>query len=143
LGLSPKAAQSIIDKLKQSYPQAFAFMDAIQEEAKSGFITDKLGRKYPFSDREPYKARNAIIQGVGALVCLEKLVELYEARMSDLKLVASIHDAYVGIADEKLIDKIGVCCREVLETESKLAPGLFLKAVAKVGPKWHEVQNLI
>ena len=142
LGLSPKAAQSIIDKLKQVYSRAFAFMDEVQEEAKSGWITDRLGRKYCFTDREAYKARNAIIQGIGALVCQEKLVELYKERVPNMKVVASIHDAYVNIVETKLAENIGLRCKEILESESKLAAGLALTVSTKIGKKWNELITL-
>ncbi len=144
-GISVEGAKIMIDKIMNTFPTAFGYLQQVVADAKkTGEVKDVLGRKsfYGEGHREPYTARNAVVQAPAAVVCLEKLCDLYTTHIPDMRIVASVHDAYVCVAPKTAASKIARSCVEALESESKLVPGLHLGVTAKMGEKWGQVETI-
>lgn len=140
LNISENTAKELISRLRKIFINAFEFSDNAQEEAKkNGCVKDFFSRTRMFSDSF-YKARNFVIQSPAALLCLEKLVNLYDVLdKQEARIIFSIHDGY-GISTKKssffsLYSKI----KNALEADSVLLPSLKLHTSLKIGKKLNEM----
>jgi hypothetical protein len=130
IGISIETAEKIIKRLYSLFPQAFNWIETHQKLVDNS-CRDLYGRRRIFEDRG-YRARNFLVQSPAALICLEKLVRLYNAIKGQGKLVCHIHDGYV-VSAEKTNHKIVIAlATSVLEEESELFPELRLKVNYKV-----------
>ena len=111
-------AEKIISRLEKLFPKLFDWLGSYRN-------IDYFGRKRYFEGGEEYKYRNFIVQAPAAMVCLERLIGLYQELQDYGIIVATIHDGYLVKAKQVEITK-AICMRS-LETESKLCPGLKLK----------------
>lgn len=137
LGVSEGVARELINRIHNRFPISSGWMNSIYEEAKeNGKIHDFFERPRNYTAETAYQARNFVVQSVAATVCLEKLIEIYYAiRKFDAQIVFSIHDGYGIVTTTKDALNVYKAVKMALETESKLCPGLFLKAECKVGMK--------
>lgn len=132
LGVNEVAASELIRRIKVGFSTAWDWMLEQQSLAASqGWLEDKLGRRREFE--EPYKARNFAVQGVAATVCQEKLIVLQKVLDKTASVVFSVHDGFgfvVGAGSMRSnYDKV----KGVLESESKICPGLSMKVEIKLG----------
>lgn len=135
LNVSAGVARELISRIHARFPTAVQCMLDFQKAAENGPVVDRSGRPRVYTDKH-YQARNLAVQGVAATVCLEKLVGLYNAlSRTSARLCFTIHDGYGVLVNVKDTVKIYKIIHEIIETESKLCPRLFLKAECKVGPK--------
>lgn len=121
LNINVDIAVRLIQKIKSFFPKVFAW---VEEYEHGETCVDYFGRRRFFENGKEYKYRNFIIQSPAALVCLEKLVNLYK----DLNggLVANIHDGYIVCADDKQLEITRSVAVQSLESESEICPGLKL-----------------
>lgn len=132
LGVNEVAAGELIRRIKVGFSTAWEWMLEQQSRAATqGWLEDILGRRREFE--EPYKARNFAVQGVAATVCQEKLIALQKTLDKTASVAFSVHDGFgfvVGAGSERSnYDKV----KEVLESESKICPGLSMKVEIKLG----------
>jgi hypothetical protein len=133
LSLSQATAETIIKRLYSLFPRALAWVQECQKESqKSNLCYDVFGRKRYFKERY-YRARDFVVQSPAAVVCLDKLVCLYDAIAAYANMAAHIHDGYLVTANKAATREVADIGREVLQGESKLALGLKLKVSCKVG----------
>jgi DNA polymerase family A len=139
LDISQKGAESLISKIYENFPTAMTWVEKQQGKFKeSPFVSDCLGRVRKYE--ESYKIRSAVIQSPAAVICLEKLVLLHY-QCKKLKLIASIHDAFVGIVEDKAVDYVVNEAKQLLESPSEFAPGLSLKVNCEIGSNLNELRR--
>ena len=132
LSIEVPACKDLINRTKRVFNHAFDWMDKIQDAALDGKSTDLFGRVRDFS-KEPYKARNFIVQGTAATVCQEKLIELHNNLKKCGKICYTLHDGY-GIVAPIITAKEAIkITKATLESESKLCVGLKYNCEIKFG----------
>lgn len=137
LKVDVELAKELINRTYHGFPIATGWIKAKQNEAKlQGTIEDYFGRPRTFKPENSYLARNFVVQGVAATICLEKLCELHEAIQSlESVLCFSIHDGYGFVCPVAQANETYKRINVVMKEPSKLCPGLFLKAETKFGKK--------
>jgi DNA polymerase I-like protein with 3'-5' exonuclease and polymerase domains len=141
LGISEGLAKSLVSRIYEAFPEAMNWIKgAVAEAEASGTIRDYFGRPRTFTAETAYGARNFVVQGVAATVCLEILVELYKLfEGTSTNLCFSIHDGYGIVSERKRIIADLALAKEVLGRESTLCPGLRLKSEFKAGYRLHQL----
>ncbi len=143
--ISLNGAKYLKEKLIELFPDVFDWIRAWEDKVKvDPIITDCFGRKFNFAEgnRPANGVRNAVVQSPAALVCLEKLIKLYQERCASMEVVATVHDAYVCTADRSLIQPVASHAKEILESPSEFASGLNLKVKISLGDNWGELKEL-
>lgn len=126
IGVGLDTAKGLIQKLRKLFPTLFSWLEV------SGNV-DYFGRKRNFAEGEEYKFRNFKVQSPSSLICLERLVRLYQDLGNYGKIVAHIHDGYVIKAHDKQIETVKSIALSSLESESELCVGLKLRTKFKIG----------
>ena len=90
--------------------------------------------------RSPHAALNTLIQGAGATICKDWLVNMIQRINStgvDAKLVASIHDEYQFEVAKKDLQRFGTITREAIkDTERNLNLRCPLDSTWQNGETW-------
>lgn len=137
LTISVDLAKELIRRINYHFKTACEWLASKQKEAETtGSCRDYFGRERTFKEGDAYLARNLCVQGPAATFCQEKMIELFNAlEGKNTYLSFCIHDA-VGLVttipdarDSYLLTK------QVLESESKLCPGLAVRVKIKFGAK--------
>jgi hypothetical protein len=154
---SIKASTFLVDAINKNFTRSFDWVKEHQEKLKTqDFVLDYFGRVLDFSEksgRDAWSVRNAIIQAPAALICLEKLIQLYHKMYSSMDIIASIHDAFVCRIDcnKELWTGGGLvtnsnsvisCAKEILESPMPSTPGLILKVEASIGERWGTLKKI-
>lgn len=124
-GLSENSAKKLVDRVYNKFQTALQWVSSQQASVKDGIFTDYFGKVRKFEEND-YRIRNCAIQSPAALICLHKLVRLFD-NLIDAKIVAHIHDGYVIAANRVNVRHIQQKAIEILEAEEELYPGLRLK----------------
>lgn len=137
LDVPVEVAKELIDRTYHGFPIATGWIVAKQNEAKlQGTLEDFFGRPRTFTPENAYLARNFVVQGVAATICLEKLTELhYAIRGLDSKLCFSIHDGYGFTSTIAAAPDTVKRINNVMREPSKLCPGLLLKVETQFGKR--------
>src|SRR5690606_18628861 len=77
LEVGEKTAESLIHRLNKAFPDAVRWVNAQVTDAQN-VATDVWGRRREFDLNELYKIRNFCIQSPASMVCLTKLVRIYQ-----------------------------------------------------------------
>ena len=140
LGISESTAKELIKRLRKVFPDAFEFSDNAQDEARNnGYVKDLFSRTRIFNDNF-HKARNFVIQSPAALLCLEKLINLYDGlNKKEARIVFSIHDGYgISVAKDNFFGLYNGI-KAILESDSILLPSLKLRTSLKIGKNLNEM----
>ena len=134
VGGSSQAGRTLIEKFLKNIPALKALRTNVQEAAQSGLIKGLDGRRLHI--RSEHAALNTLIQGAGAVVCKQWLVERSGL---DAKLVASVHDEYQFEVANPDIKPFTEITREAIQsTEKILNLNCMLDSNFKVGNNWSE-----
>jgi len=128
---SQVVAEKLIENLYKIFPQVFSWAQSQQDKAKIGSVADIFGRIRSYD--KAYIARNAVIQGPTAVLCLDKLVLLHSRMKNYIKLVATIHDGYLGVVEDADVEYVVKEGKSILESSSDLFSGLRLRVSCEVG----------
>ena len=139
MGISEKTAATIIDKLVRTFPVAFDWVNS-QSCLGDNSALDVFGRRRFFEPGELYKVRNFCIQSPSSMICLRKLVKLYEALSDRAKICFHVHDGYCVVCGRGDVDGVCETGVSILESEDELFPGLSLGVSCKVGPDLNSMQ---
>lgn len=132
MGVNEVAANELIRRIKVGFSTAWDWMLQQQSRAADqGWLEDLLGRRRAFG--EPYKARNFAVQGVAATVCQEKLIVLQRSLDQTASVVFSVHDGFGLVVGAGSMRGNYEKVRDSLESESKICPGLSMKAEIRFG----------
>ncbi len=134
ISISLGMAEKIIDRIYKLFPKSLGWIQNYQDKAE---CSDIFGRRRFFEDRR-HRTRNFVVQSPASLVCLEKLVKLYEELGVYARLACMIHDGYVLLVDKTMTKMVAAMAKGILSSESELCPGLKLKVTCKVGQTLEE-----
>ena len=140
LSVSESTAKELINRLRKVFPDAFEFSDNAQDEARNnGYVKDLFSRTRIFNDNF-HKARNFVIQSPAALLCLEKLINLYDGlNKKEARIIFSIHDGYgISVAKDNFFG-LYAGIKAILESDSILLPSLKLRTSLKIGRNLNEM----
>jgi len=138
---SVKDGKKLIETYMNNNPKLKALKKAVETKAtKTGFIPALDGRILRV--RTPHASLNLLLQGCGAIICKQWLVEitkLYRKRRIDATLLASVHDEYQWEVLKDHADEFGELCSEAIKlAQVSLNVRCPLDADYKVGTNWAE-----
>jgi len=137
-----KRGQELIDKFLENMPA----LKQLRQDIEIEYLTDPNKHKIEGIDgrllkvRSPHAVLNTYIQGAGAVVCKDWLINMTtRVKQSglDVKLVASIHDEYQFEVDKRDVREFGKITKEAIQyTEKKLNLNCPLDSTWKEGTTW-------
>ena len=141
VGGSAQTGRKLIEKFLHNMPQLKKLRSDIQEAVqKEGTIKGLDGRRLQI--RSEHSAVNALIQGAGAVVCKQWLVEMDKGiRRSglDARLVVSVHDEYQFEVVKPDVECFTRITKEAIHaTQGVLNFKCDLDSSYKVGNNWSE-----
>ncbi len=142
LKVKEEVAKRLMDNICAEFPVAIAWIrDQQNSGGYDGCVYDKFGRRRRFDGKE-HRIRNFVVQAPASIVCLHKLVRLFYALKGLAKIVCHIHDGYIVTTHKKTKDKILDICKESLESQEEMYPGLLLKVVAQTGDRLYKLKPI-
>ena len=140
VGGSSKAGRELIGKFLKNMPALKRLRANIQEAAQSGTIKGLDGRKLHI--RSEHAALNTLLQGAGAIICKQWLVEMDKRIRKaglDAQLVASVHDEYQFEVARSDINRFTQITKEAIhQAQDILSFECDLDCNHKIGNNWSE-----
>ena len=140
VGGDSKTGENLISKFMSNMPKFNLLKNKLTKASESGMIRGLDGRLLHI--RSPHASLNTLIQGSGAVICKQWLVQMMDKIQEsgvDAKLVASVHDEYqfeVANADtEKFGEITNTAIKEVQDIYDLKCP---LDSEFKIGKNWAE-----
>jgi DNA polymerase I len=132
--------QRLIDTFLSNVPALATFRQKVDKTSQLGYIRGLDGRRLKV--RNQHAAVNLLIQGAGAVICKQWLVDitlLYNKSKLKADLVASIHDEYQFEVFKPHALAFGSLTKKAMkETERKLLIKCPLDSEYKIGNNWSE-----
>lgn len=140
VGGNKEHGQELIDKFLSNMPALKRVRNGVQRAAERGMIRGVDGRHLYI--RSPHSALNTLIQGMGASICKDWLINMIKRIIQtgiDARLVASIHDEYQFEVAKKDVRQFGVITRDAIkDTQHKLKFKCPLDSTWNHGNTWAE-----
>ena len=140
VGAGAREGQILIDRFLQNLPALARLRKMVTEASGKGKVKALDGRLLHI--RSSHASLNTLLQGAGAIICKEWLVQMDSLIRSsgiDAKLVASVHDEYQFEVAKKDVDVLGDITKKAMkQTEESLDVGCPLDCDHKVGNTWAE-----
>ena len=135
-----KTGENLISKFMSNMPKFNLLKKKLTEASESGMIRGLDGRLLHI--RSPHASLNTLIQGSGAVICKQWLVQMIDKIQEsgvDAKLVASVHDEYQFEVANDDTEKFG----EITNTAIKEVQDIYdlkcpLDSEFKIGKNWAE-----
>lgn len=137
LNVPEKTASNLMNKFHECFPKAFAFVR--QHQQIGGVVRDYFGRPRTFKQND-HCVRNFMIQAPASIVCLEKLIALQAALGNIGKLSMHVHDGYAIVCHAGRSSDVYATAKTVLESESKMCPGLHLRANGEISTRLDQLK---
>ena len=138
VGVNKQQGQELIDRFLRNMPALNRIRKQVLKAAEGGRIKGMDGRTLLI--RSPHAALNTLIQGAGATICKDWLVNMIQRINStgvDAKLVASIHDEYQFEVAKKDLQRFGTITKEAIkDTERNLNLRCPLDSTWQDGETW-------
>ncbi|MEK9894941.1 MAG: DNA polymerase [Burkholderiaceae bacterium] len=132
--------QRLIDSFLKNIPALKLFRERVDKAAQRGYLIGLDKRKLFVRNR--HAATNLLLQGAGAIICKQWLVEidkLIRQHKLNVKLVASVHDEYQFECNKLQAKMFGEFTKQAMkETERILNLKCPLDSEYKVGQNWSE-----
>ena len=140
VGGNKEHGQKLMNRFLSNMPALKRVRNDAQIAAERGLIRGVDGRHLHI--RSPHSALNTLIQGAGATICKDWLINMTQ-RISrkgiDVRLVASIHDEYQFEVAKKDVNQFGIITKDAIkDTELKLKFRCPLDSTWKHGTTWAE-----
>ena len=140
VGGDSKTGENLINKFMSNMPKFNLLKKKLTEASESGMIRGLDGRLLHI--RSPHASLNTLIQGSGAVICKQWLVQMIDKIQEsgvDAKLVASVHDEYQFEVANDDTEKFG----EITNTAIKEVQNIYdlkcpLDSEFKIGKNWAE-----
>ena len=140
VGGDSKTGENLISKFMSNMPKFNLLKKKLTEASESGMIRGLDGRLLHI--RSPHASLNTLIQGSGAVICKQWLVQMIDKIQEsgvDAKLVASVHDEYQFEVANDDTEKFG----EITNTAIKEVQDIYdlkcpLDSEFKIGKNWAE-----
>ena len=140
VGGTAKDGQSLIDTFLSNVPALATFRKRVDMASKRGYLVGLDGRRLIV--RSQHAAVNLLIQGAGAVVCKQWLVEIDKLKKQHhltANLVASVHDEYQFEVLTAQASIFGDLTKEAMkEVERILKVKCPLSSEYKIGRTWKE-----
>ena len=140
VGAGAREGQILIDRFLQNLPALARLRKMVTEASGKGKVKALDGRLLHI--RSSHASLNTLLQGAGAIICKEWLVQMDSLIRSsgiDAKLVASVHDEYQFEVNKKDVDVLGDITKKAMkQTEESLDVGCPLDCDYKAGNTWAE-----
>jgi DNA polymerase-1 len=140
VGGTAQDGQRLIDTFLSNVPALAVLRERVDKASQRGYLVGLDGRHLKV--RNQHAAVNLLIQGAGAVICKQWLVDIdILARKNKLnyKLVASIHDEYQHEVLKTHAKIFGELTKQAMkETERKLKIKCPLDSEYKIGQNWSE-----
>jgi DNA polymerase I-like protein with 3'-5' exonuclease and polymerase domains len=132
--------QELINRFLKNLPSLDRLRKMVIKASEKGTVKALDGRLLHI--RSSHASLNTLLQGAGAIICKEWLVQMDSLIRSsgiDAKLVASVHDEYQFEVAKKDVDVLGDITKKAMkQTEESLDVGCPLDCDHKVGNTWAE-----
>ena len=132
--------QELINRFLKNLPSLDRLRKMVIKASEKGTVKALDGRLLHI--RSSHASLNTLLQGAGAIICKEWLVQMDSLIRSsgiDAKLVASVHDEYQFEVNKKDVDVLGDITKKAMkQTEESLDVGCPLDCEYKVGNTWAE-----
>ena len=140
VGGDSKTGENLINKFMSNMPKFNLLKKNLTKASESGMIRGLDGRLLHI--RSPHASLNTLIQGSGAVICKQWLVQMIDKIQEsgvDAKLVASVHDEYQFEVANDDTEKFG----EITNTAIKEVQDIYdlkcpLDSEFKIGKNWAE-----
>ena len=140
VGGDSKTGENLISKFMSNMPKFNLLKNKLTKASESGMIRGLDGRLLHI--RSPHASLNTLIQGSGAVICKQWLVQMIDKIQEsgvDAKLVASVHDEYQFEVANDDTEKFG----EITNTAIKEVQNIYdlkcpLDSEFKIGKNWAE-----
>ena len=140
VGGDSKTGENLINKFMSNMPKFNLLKNKLTKASESGMIRGLDGRLLHI--RSPHASLNTLIQGSGAVICKQWLVQMIDKIQEsgvDAKLVASVHDEYQFEVANDDTEKFG----EITNTAIKEVQDIYdlkcpLDSEFKIGKNWAE-----
>ena len=135
-----KKGKELKERFFKNLPALRKLRDKVQMAASRGFLLGIDRRKIYV--RSPHSALNTLLQGSGAIVMKQAMINLYELiklNTYDAKFVANIHDEWqlqVKESQAESVGRVGVECIEKVTEQFKMR--CDLTGEYKIGGNWSE-----
>lgn len=141
IGLEEKISKMLIDRLKKSFRDSFDWVENQSLNIENNFAFDVFGRIRKFDQSDAYKIKNFCIQSPASMICLKKLVVLYDLIKEYAKLCFHVHDGYCLLCNKNNLHKVLDIGFYALEKEEEMFPNLNLIATCKIGKKLNKLED--
>jgi DNA polymerase I-like protein with 3'-5' exonuclease and polymerase domains len=139
-GGDAKEGQKLIDSFLHNIPALKTLRSRVDKAAQRGYLVGLDKRKLFI--RNKHAATNLLLQGAGAIICKQWLVEiekLIRQHKLDVKLVASVHDEYQFECNKLQAKQFGDLTKQAMkETERVLHLKCPLDSEYKIGGDWSQ-----
>ena len=143
LKIEEATAETIVKRIYELFSPALKWVQAYQDQVKEkGYADDIFGKRRYFDGKE-YRGRNFSVQSPASIVCLEKLIQLYQVLVPFTKLAYHVHDGYMVYTTKDQWKEVYKRAMLALASESQLCPGLRLRVSAKAGKNLNQLKNVI
>ena len=135
-----KKGKALKQRFFANLPALKTLRDRVQQAANRGFLKGIDGRKIYV--RSPHAALNTLLQGSGAIVMKQAMINLYELiklNTFDAKFVANIHDEWQLEVKESQSDCVGrVGVESIEKVTEQFNMRCNLTGQYKIGGNWSE-----
>jgi len=141
-GIPKDAADSIVNRINSLFSTAVNWVSCQEQQLKSlGYARDNFGKRRFFEEGKEYLVRNFCVQSPAAVVCLEKLCDLFFALKGKTSIAFMIHDSYTIYFKKENWKELYSISEQILLGESSFCPGLKLKVSCRVGKNLNELKS--
>jgi DNA polymerase-1 len=152
IGVTPQAAQDIIDAYFAGFPRVRQYIDRTLEEARvSGVVKTMFGRRrlVPELNSRDFQRRssaereavNMPIQGTAADIMKRAMLQVHAALRADreARMILSVHDELLFEVPKARAEEIGALVRERMESAAHLKVPLTVDV--GIGENWKDAKH--
>lgn len=139
-GLDIGKSELLISRINKVFEVAVNWIKGQQENIVDNIAIDFFGRLRKFESNEVYKVRNFSVQSPAALVCLHKLVQLYDNLNNSSKVLFHIHDGYVLSCNQLNVKDTIIYIKDILQKDNNFYENLHLTCDVKLGKNLYELE---
>jgi DNA polymerase I-like protein with 3'-5' exonuclease and polymerase domains len=140
VGGTAQDGQRLIDTFLSNVPALATLRQRVDAASNRGFLIGLDGRKLIV--RNKHSAVNLLIQGAGAVICKQWLVDIHDLltyTKIKARLVASIHDEYQHEINKEQAEEFGELTKLAMrKTQERLGIKCPLDSEYKIGHNWSE-----
>ena len=152
IGVTPQAAQEIIDAYFAGFPRVRQYIDRTLEEARvTGVVKTMFGRRrlVPELNSRDFQRRssaereavNMPIQGTAADIMKRAMLQVHEALRADreARMILTVHDELLFEVPKARAEEIGAIVRERMESAADLKVPLTVDV--GIGDNWKDAKH--